>query len=272
MKPYHNLILVTDIDGTLANSEHKVSNRNKEAIAHFVAQGGHFAVATGRTQKNVVPYVEGLAINAPCILYNGGALYSWQEQRFLKTKHLVSNTAAEFLRRCIAVFPQMCIQVCTQDQLYVITDPANIDEHMQREKQEFAYAALADILDETWIKVILCGSHEHLLASRELLSLFHLENKTNNFFSAATYWELVDAQVSKGNMLREMVKLPEFRYKKVIAAGDFQNDIDMLRVADCGIAPVSAQEEVKRAADVIGVSNDEDLLHDIIYRIIPSLL
>lgn len=271
MKLYKDFILITDIDGTLANSQHIVSAKNKQAIAHFVEQGGHFAVATGRTQKNVLPYIEGLNINAPCILYNGGALYSWQDQRFLKTKHLQGNHLADYLRHCMVVFPRMCVQVFTQEQLYIITEPGNIDEHLRREKQEFAYAALDDITDKTWIKIILCDSHDNLLASRELLSSFNLEDKTNNFFSAITYLEIVNKHVSKGNMLKELLQLSGFRSKKVIAAGDFQNDIEMLRVADYGIAPANAQDDVKMIADAIGVSNDDDLMHDIIYRIMPKM-
>jgi Cof subfamily protein (haloacid dehalogenase superfamily) len=228
VKPYQEFIIVTDIDGTLANSQHRVSAKNKKAIAHFVEQGGHFAVATGRTQKNVVPYMNGLAINTPCILYNGGALFSWQEQCFIKTKHMESSELADYLSHCIAIFPKMCVEVFTQEQLYVITDPTNIDEHMEREKQEFVYAGLKDILGKVWLKVILCDRHDNLVACREILSQFGLNSKTNNFFSAATYLEIVDKQVSKGNMLDELLRIPAYMGKKVIAAGDFQNDIEML--------------------------------------------
>lgn len=272
MKAYQDLILVADLDGTLANSKHIVSQKNKDAIEYFVTHGGHFAVATGRTQKNAVPYMTGVVVNAPCILYNGGALYSWQEQRFIKIKNLESIYLAEFLKRCIGLFPQMCIEVFTKEQLYVVTDPANVDEHMKREKQEFAYAEIDDILQKLWIKIILCDSHEHLLASRKVLSLFDVENRTNNFFSAVTYLEIVAKHVSKGSMLSELLKIEQYRNKKVVATGDFQNDIAMLQLADCGIAPANAQEDVKSIADVIAVSNDNDLMHDIIYRIVPTLL
>lgn len=271
MKAYQDFILITDLDGTLANSEHKVSKKNKEAIAYFVAQGGHFAVATGRTPKNVVPYMTGLVINTPCILYNGGALFSWQEQRFLKTRHMESTDLADFLRHCIALFPRMCIQVFTEEQTYVVTDPSNVDEHMEREKQEFSYAELDDILEKPWIKIILCDSHENLLDSRNLLLSFRLEDKTNNFFSAVTYLEIVGNHVSKGNMLGELLSIEQYHDKKVVAAGDFQNDIEMLRRAYCGIAPANAQEDVRKMADVVAVSNDDDLIHDIIYHILPTL-
>ncbi len=272
MKAYQNFILISDLDGTLANSEHKVSEKNKNAIAYFVEQGGHFSIATGRTQKNVVPYMTDLMINAPCILYNGGALFSWQEQRFLKTMQMKSNDVSDFLRCCILSFPKMCIEVFTEEQLYVVTDPANIDEHMKREKQEFVYAQIDDILGQSWIKIILCDSHEHLLASRNLLAEFHLDNKTNQFFSAVTYLEIVGKHVSKGKMLGKLLNMEAYRLKKVIAVGDFENDIEMLQRADCGVAPANAQEDVKKIADWVSVSNDDDVIHDIIYRIVPTLL
>lgn len=272
MKEYKDFILVTDMDGTLANSEHQVSQKNKEAIAYFVENGGHFAVATGRTQKNVGPYMTGLTVNAPCILYNGGALFSWQEQRFLKTRHMVGADLADFLKRCIVLFPKMCIQVFTQEQLYVVTDPSNVDEHMVREKQEFAYAGIDDIVEKPWIKVILCAEHDQLLDSQKLLSQFNLTDKTNNFFSALTYLEIVAKHVSKGNMLGELMNIEPFRGKKVVATGDFHNDIEMLRIADCGIAPANAHDDVKKVADEIAVSNDDDLMHDIIFRIVPKML
>lgn len=272
MKPYQNFILMSDLDGTLANSDHEISQKNKDAIAYFVAQGGHFAVATGRTQKNLAPFMTGITVNAPCILYNGGALFSWQEQRFLKIRHMESAEAAGLVQACKALFPHMCIEIFTEEQLYVVTDPANIDAHMVREKQEFVYAGLDDILHKAWIKIILCDSHENLIAGRDLLPQFQLAEKTNNFFSADTYLELVGKQVSKGSMLGELMSLRPYRGKKVVAAGDFQNDIEMLRLADCGVAPENAQQDVKKAADVVAVSNDDDLLHDIVYRILPKLL
>ena len=44
----------------------------------------------------------------------------------------------------------------------------------------------------------------------------------------------------------------------------------MLQVADVGIAPANAEPEVKAVADMISVTNDNDLIHQIIYHIIPD--
>lgn len=63
--------------------------------------------------------------------------------------------------------------------------------------------------------------------------------------------------------------IPAYRKKFIFAAGDFHNDIEMLQLADCGVAPANADNIVRSAADLTGVSCDEDLLHHIIYEIMP---
>ena len=71
-------------------------------------------------------------------------------------------------------------------------------------------------------------------------------------------------------MVKMMKSLNEFEGKIVFATGDFHNDIEMLQVADVGIAPANAEPEVKAVADMISVTNDNDLIHQIIYHIIPD--
>ena len=271
MKSYKDFFLISDMDGTLANSEHEVSEKNKAAIDYFINQGGKFAIATGRTQDNVGPYMQGLTVNAPCVFYNGGVLFDWNKQAFIKTAPVQEKNLASFIRHCIQAFPDMCIQVFTAEQLYIVTDPQNVDEHMEREKQAFVYAKLDEILAKEWIKIILCDTNENLHTVHEVIVEFGLDKAMNYFFSAPIYLELVGKSISKGSMLGEILKMEEYKGKSVVATGDFQNDIEMLKLAHLGIAPANAQPDVKKAADIIGVSNDEDLLHDIIYRIIPTL-
>lgn len=271
MKSYKDFFLITDMDGTLANSEHEVSEKNKAAIEDFINQGGKFAIATGRTQHNVGPYMQDLTVNAPCIFYNGGALFDWNKQKFIKTAPVQGENLASFIRQCIKLFPEMCIEIFTAEQLYIVTNPKNVDEHMEREKQAFVYANLDKILDEEWIKVLLCDQNEKLLTVRELLAGFQLDKTINYFFSAPIYLELVGKSISKGSMLSEILKMEEYKDKTVVATGDFQNDIEMIKLAHLGVAPANAEPDVKKAANMIGVSNDEDLLDDIIYRLMPTL-
>ena len=65
MKPYENYMLISDLDGTIVPHGKAISAANAEAIRAFVAGGGLFGIATGRTPEAAGGYVRGLPITAP---------------------------------------------------------------------------------------------------------------------------------------------------------------------------------------------------------------
>lgn len=270
MKAYKDCVLITDIDGTLANSDHVVSEQNRAAIHFFKAQGGRFAIATGRTQKTAVTFLEQAKVNAPCVFYNGAVLYDWDKKELIKVKSVKSKALVEFVQYCMKQYPTMCIQIYTIEQIYVITGDVTVDDHLITENHEFEYATLEEMMDKEWAKVMLSDQRNILEECRSKLEAFQLETTTNHFFSAEYYFEFVGKEVSKGTMVADMMQLPEFHGKTVFAAGDFQNDIEMLNYVDVGVAPANAEPDVQAAADVVSVTNNEHLMYEIIYNIMPN--
>ena len=51
MSAYENTLIISDLDGTLIPRGGVISEENKEALQRFVAGGGRFAIATGRTPE-----------------------------------------------------------------------------------------------------------------------------------------------------------------------------------------------------------------------------
>ena len=267
---YQDCILVTDMDGTLLNSNSKISEKNCNAIEFFKGNGGKFAIATGRTEKSVATFFKQAKPNAPCIFYNGAVLYDWDEQKFLKTQNVKSKELIEFLKDCMEIYPTLCIRVYTTDKNYIITGEKSLNRFVVGSTMEFIFADLSEVLNKSWLKVLLAEERDILETCKAKLNKYHLEDTTNHFFSADYYFEFVDKGVSKGAMVKMMKSLNEFEGKIVFATGDFHNDIEMLQVADVGIAPANAEPEVKAVADMISVTNDNDLIHQIIYHIIPD--
>ena len=83
MGKFDGYLLVSDLDGTLIGRDHSVSDENVMAIREFVAEGGRFLGATGRTELNVTPYTVGIPLSSPWILYNGAAIYDWERALFV---------------------------------------------------------------------------------------------------------------------------------------------------------------------------------------------
>lgn len=72
---YTGVLLTVDFDRTLTAPDSTIPQRNIEAIAYFIAHGGHFTVNTGRSTSTFRQYVDKIPANAPFLLYNGSAAW-----------------------------------------------------------------------------------------------------------------------------------------------------------------------------------------------------
>ena len=271
IKSYENFLLASDMDGTLIGTDGRISEENRQALNEYTARGGRFAVATGRTPANAAPYLRGLPINSPSIFYNGAMLYDWQQKEILRTLALEEPLWRDYTARLLERFPAACIEVYTAKQCYVLSSPLVDDPRLEIEQHTYAHASLADIRAETWLKLFIYADRatEHQMLA--LAGEMGIDRISASFFSSDTYLEFVRRGTSKGSLLQDLRALPANQGRIVIAAGDFDNDTEMLRQADCGVAPANAEPEAKRVADVIGVSCDAHLMRQIIGEIMPRL-
>ena len=69
-----------------------------------------------------------------------------------------------------------------------------------------------------------------------------------------------------------MAELLGIDVSKTVAIGDYDNDISMIQAAKLGIAVSNAVPELKKVADCITVSNDENAIARVIFDIERGLL
>ncbi len=268
---YSKYLIISDLDGTLINSQHFISQENLDAISFFIKNGGSFAIATGRSKDNIRPYIENLTLNGPCILYNGGGIYNFQEERFLATELMDKNLVEEYIIYCMKNYKNMVVEIFTPDMLYIITPDHILDPYVEREKQVYLRTTLDEVMKKDWIKVLIYDSPESLQKAQSMLKNYNFLDKVDSFFSQVFYLELIKKGISKGAALEKLKNSNQYSDKTIIAVGDYDNDVEMISSADVGIAVSNARECVKDVADIVTVSNDENALYDIIYNIIPSM-
>ena len=267
MKPYESYMIISDLDGTIIPHGGVVSEANKRAIESFRAGGGHFGIATGRTPEAAAGYLGGVAITAPSVFFNGSMLYDWQHERVLVTKPLTAQGAPDlwprFAALCLERFPKACIEVYTQDDCHIISNPANDDPRLPHEHYRYCHSDLADLADvrkTPWLKFFVCADPADLRELEREAEVFGTAACSHHFYSEANYHEFVAKGVSKGSMLAEIRKMPAFSQTKIIALGDYLNDRELLEAADIGIASGNAHDELKALADFTGCRAEDDLI------------
>lgn len=267
MKPYESYMIISDLDGTIIPHGGCVSEANKRAIESFLAGGGHFGIATGRTPEAAAGYLDGVSITAPSIFFNGSMLYDWQAGKVFVTKPLTQAGAPDlwprFAALCLERFPKACIEVYTQEDCHIISNPRYDDPRLPHEHYRYCHSDLADLADvrkTPWLKFFVCADPADIRELEREAEVFGTAACSHHFYSEANYHEFVAKGVSKGSMLAEIRKMTAFSQTKIIALGDYLNDRELLEAADIGIASGNAHDELKALADFTGCRAEDDLI------------
>ncbi len=78
------------------------------------------------------------------------------------------------------------------------------------------------------------------------------------------FLEILQKDVSKAAGIRKVAELYGLTMADVMAVGDSDNDISMIREAALGAAVANAAPELKAIADLVTLSNDEDAVAHLI--------
>jgi Cof subfamily protein (haloacid dehalogenase superfamily) len=90
----------------------------------------------------------------------------------------------------------------------------------------------------------------------------------NIFRSEPYFLEIMPQDVDKAFSLAKLLEFMGLTRKQMICCGDGYNDVSMMRYAGLGVAMANAQPEVKKEADYITASNDEDGIAQVIEKFI----
>lgn len=248
--------LLSDMDGTLLSSSGVVSEGNKEAVRALIEAGGHFGIATGRGHVNALNFIEGVEINAPCILYNGAMLYDFSEKRVLKMETLPKEELKSTLEWVLLNHPGVMVHIYGPDTCHLVSREEDADEKILADHQPAVFSDLEVVMEEPWIKVLLAGRNEALLSIEKELEKSQ-KGRLRWVYSADIYLEILPLNVSKASMIKAMKEIHGEDHL-VIAMGDFYNDLELIRDADIGVAMGNAPDDIKAEADVVSLTNDED--------------
>lgn len=243
------ILLVSDLDGTMVTDRGTVPERNSAAIARFKEAGGSFAIATGRSVLGSERYAERLQPNAPCIVFNGGAIYD-----FTQKKTLWSKTLPEDYGKIIHVveesFPDIGIEIYSGGQVYFVRKNSYTKEHLALQGIEAAGTKGQHDLPPDCNKILFTGDNDKLRAVSERLEA--MDHKGCVFvFSNPIYFEVLPEGISKGTTVRILADLIGIGYDKIMAIGDYYNDLELLAASAVSAVPSGAPEDVKSAAKVV---------------------
>jgi Cof subfamily protein (haloacid dehalogenase superfamily) len=249
----------------------RVAPRDMSAINELRDGGGLFTIATGRGVAYTRPLVRMLDLDMPVVIFNGAAVYDFTNERFLWCLELPDGTN-EWIARFLERFPTLGIEIQRGYEVNVISTNRLEEEHIALGSLgpgNLLRRDLREVPDENWVKALIVDETEIIdevvafAATLDISGIYMVR-------SGAAYFEILPEGANKGRGLEKLVELMGLRQKseggtlRIVAAGDFMNDIEMLKMADVAVAVANAEDAVKEHADLIVCDNNSGPIFEIV--------
>ena len=266
MSDLSRYVIVTDLDGTFFTREGKVCERNMRALRHFAAHGGLFTVATGRVHLNVrAAFDPTLLLTTPAVLCNGAYLYDFGTCTAIDEQLLSPEDAADILHFVKTKFPDITFRVSTRDALRIQAVKGLLAHDVPKyDEGAVIVSPLEEWPTDDWYKICFREEREVLDAFRTAF-VAHFADRFAVMDSGERIFEAQKPGRSKATGVETLRRLASIDGDvTVIACGDFENDIPMLKAADYAVAPANAHPAVKAIADRVMCDCDKGLIADVI--------
>lgn len=273
MGKFTGVLLASDFDNTLIYTEEALRTgapvpplpeRNREALAYFMAQGGRFAVSTGRALAAFLKYVELVPMNAPGVVCNGAALYDFAAGEYLETA-LLDQTALERGQAVLDRFPEAAVEAYHIGNVIHAVHPNKFTrQHEHLTKVAVTEAPSLPDVPLPLGKLLFEAEHETLEAIVSLLRERGWDGDYELIFSGRTLLEMTVKGANKGGMVRRLAGRLGISMDHVYCVGDEANDISMLTAAREGFAPGNCIPAVRACGATIVCDAREGALGDVI--------
>lgn len=261
-------LIVSDFDGTLANSDNTVSQENINAINKYIENGGIFAVCTGRILPSILPRVRQMGLKGLVIACQGSVVADIESGEILRNAKLSDVQAAKICAVLEGLGAN--VQAYTDEGFY--TDISADSPHLQLYEEITGITAMhVELPVSNYIlkNGVRCQKIATLVANEEQKELFEklvaaLGNEFEVTCSAKVLIEIVPVGENKGMALQFLARHYGVERGKTCAIGDNLNDLSMLQAAGYGVAVGNCAPALRECAQYITVTNDENAVARVI--------
>lgn len=253
-------ILVLDIDGTLTDSKKRISRVTKRALRKAQNKGVKIVLASGRPTPGIVPVAEELGFKEHggyILSFNGGKIINYSEDNTVFESvlpgEIIPSLYNDSVENNVSIisYDKTSVLTETPDDEYIIKEAA-LNKMPITEVKSFVEAVQHPVT-----KCLMTGEPTHLAEVEQKIKVKYGES-LSIYRSEPYFLEIMPKGIDKAQSLSRLLQHLGLTKEQMIACGDGFNDLSMIKYAGLGVAMSNAQKIVKRSADYITFTNDEN--------------
>ena len=267
-------LIAFDMDGTLLNSEKKISDKTVEAINKAIEAGKIVILNTGRCPAELKEYREVLPRLRYVNCVSGALVYDYEEERSIYESPL----SEEEVKTLIQIGKE------TDEMVHLMGITSVVEKDKVPHMNDYYMGVYQPMYEEVTIKVDNINDYyvgnpysvhklniyHHSKAARDhtrkAIKEAGLELEMKD--SEATGLEMNVKGVDKGTGLKQLCHHLGISIEETIVVGDADNDKEALETAGLAVAMGNAKESIKEISDVIVSDNDHDGCAEVIEKYI----
>ena len=240
------------MDGTLLNSNHEVSNLFFELFEQLKKKGILFAAASGRQYNSIADKLDAIKDDIIIIAENGGfAMQNGTELLSTPLPNTSKNRVLDILAKIDNIHPVLCGKTGA----YLLGTSREFVEKLKEYYTEFEILEDLKKYEGEIVKIAVF----HFEDSEKYIypAVRHLEGSLKVKISGENWVDISSQNAHKGYALQKVQKLYNISPSETMVFGDYNNDLEMLALADFSFAMENAHHNVKQAANYSTRSNND---------------
>ena len=244
-------LVVTDMDGTLLNSNHEVSARFFKLFKELRARNILFSAASGRQYHSIINKLHTIKDDIIVIAENGGFV-KHKEEEILST--LLPKAKIKEIITALSSIKNIYPVLCGKQNAYITGDSDNFKKLLSEYYSKFEIVENLKEVEDDIFKVAIY----HFESSEEYIYPFvqHFEESLNVKISGENWVDISSPNAHKGYALQKVQELHDISPAETLVFGDYNNDLEMLALADFSFAMENAHQNVLNAAKYKTTSNN----------------
>lgn len=243
-------LVVTDMDGTLLNNQHQVSDLFFEQYWALKEKGVQIVAASGRQHNSIVEKLAPIASDLTVIAENGAM-----------TTHLGETNCLGFptqaYERTLALLNQqqgMHPVLCTNGSAYIAKGQERFEEIL---REYYSHFNVIDRLEDYAEEVLKIAIYHFESSEKYIYPVVTvLEDHVKVKISGPNWVDLSHPNANKGYALHALQQKLEISPAQTMVFGDYNNDLEMMSQAHFSFAMENAHPNVLAAANYKTSSNE----------------
>lgn len=270
-------LFAIDLDGTLLDSTHMISDRNVTAVKDCQKNGDIVVITTGRAAFDAAHLLRMHQLDCPIIGSNGAELRTEHKGITIRKNVYVPSDESEAILNCL-LKKNVYLQIYLEDEILLTFDATDrlmkqindeqrinpsfqADEFLQSVQPQLKQYGIREVTD--FLNVDFAKVMKYMIVSPNATVLKQIQNDLSSQNCTVTSSGAFNLEVTangsdKGMALQQFADWMGIPLTATIAIGDHHNDLSMFRVAGKSIAMGNADDTVKQLAKDETGHHDED--------------